>query len=231
VSYPSIDPNYIRINMGHVTGEVKRHRYDAARRAAQSTRTRQRIIEAAHALFVQRGYRATTLAAIASSADVSVDTIYELVGRKSALLRELVEQAISGTDRAVVAEERGYVRAVIAEPDPAAKLAIYAGAVREIHERMAPLFLALREASSTEPEAEAVWKRIGERRATNMRKLARDLRQASGLRADLSIPDAGDILWATNSPELYVLLTVERGWSPDRYQRWLTDTWHRLLLP
>lgn len=36
---------------------------------------------------------------------------------------------------------------------------------------------------------------------------------------------------ATNSSELHVLLAVERGWSPDRYERWLADTWCRLLLP
>jgi hypothetical protein len=64
-----------------------------------------------------------------------------------------------------------------------------------------------------------------------MRKLARDLAQAGGLRAGVSIDEAADTIWATNSSELYVLLTAERGWSPDRYQRWLAETWVRLLLP
>lgn len=63
-----------------------------------------------------------------------------------------------------------------------------------------------------------------------MHKLATDLHSAGGLRAELSIDDAGDILWATNSPELYVLLVDERGWAPDRYERWLADAWVRLLL-
>jgi hypothetical protein len=63
-----------------------------------------------------------------------------------------------------------------------------------------------------------------------MRKLARDLRDAGGLRAGLSINEAADVIWATNSSELYVLLTVERGWSPRRLERWLADTWRRVLL-
>jgi len=130
----------------------------------------------------------------------------------------------------VVAEERDYVTAVVAEPDPAEKLAIYASAVRQIQQRIAPLFLALRDASSTEPEALAVWHEISQRRAANMRKLARDLRQTGGLRQDLSIDEAADVIWATNSSELYVLLTVERGWSPRRFEQWLADTWRRLLL-
>jgi hypothetical protein len=95
---------------------------------------------------------------------------------------------------------------------------------------MAPLFLALRDASTTEPEARQVWHEIGERRAANMRKLVRDLRDAGGLRPGLSIDVAADIVWATNSSELYVLLTIERGWSRHRFERWLADSWCRLLL-
>ena len=211
--------------------EVNSRPYDNAGRQTQSEETRRRILAAARDLMVERGYRATTVAAIAGRAGVHVDTVYELVGRKPVLLRELIERALSGTDAVVVAEERGYVKAMRAEPDPARKLRIYARAVRQIQVRMAPLFLALRDASATEPDARRVWQEISERRAGNMRKLARDLAGAGGLRAGLSIDEAADVIWATNSSELYVLLTVERGWPPDRYERWLADTWCRLLLP
>ena len=95
---------------------------------------------------------------------------------------------------------------------------------------MAPLFLALRDASSTEPEAQQVWQEISQRRAANMRKLAKDLQDAGGLRRGLSIDQAADIVWATNSAELFVLLTIERGWSVKRFERWLADSWCRLLL-
>lgn len=209
--------------------EVKRN-YDARRRREQSASTRERILDAAHDLLLEVGYRSATVTAVAARADVNVDTIYELVGRKPVLLRELIERAISGTGGAVPAEDRDYVKAIRAEPDPYEKLAIYARAVRDMQQRMAPMFVALRDASSTEPEARAVWDEISRRRAANMRKLARDLRAAGGLRDDLSIDEAADIIWATNSSELYVLLTVERDWSPDQFERWLTDAWHRLLL-
>ena len=214
-----------------VTRKVKSRLYDNAGREAQSEGTRQRILDAGRELMVERGYRPTTVAAIATRAGVHVDTVYELVGRKPVLLRELIEQALSGTDAPVAAEDRGYVKAIGAEPDPARKLAIYARAVREIQARMAPLLLALRDASATEPDAAEVWREISDRRAANMRLLAQDLEAARGLRAGLSIDEAADVIWATNSSELYVLLTVERGWPPDRYERWLADTWCRLLLP
>ena len=213
-----------------MTERVKRRSYDTTGRQAQSAATRQRIVDAGRELMLERGYRATTIAAVAAKADVNVDTVYELVGRKPMLLRELIEQAVSGTDHAVVAEERDHVKAIRAEPDPATKLALYARAMRETQARMAPLFLALRDASSTEPEAKEVWQQVSDRRASNMRKLVAEIRDAGGLRSDLSISDATDTLWVTNSPELYILLTVDRGWSPPRYERWLADSWCRLLL-
>jgi AcrR family transcriptional regulator len=214
----------------HMVREVKGHEYDASLRRERSAERRQKIIDSARDLMIERGYRATKVTDIASRAGVNVDTVYELVGRKPILLRELIEQAISGVDRAVIAEERGYVVAMRAEPDPAKKLIIYANAIRETQERLAPLLLALREASSTEPEAEQVWKEISDRRATNMQRLVGDLRKAGGLRSDLSVDVAADVVWATNSPELFVMLTRERGWSPEKYERWLGDAWCRLLL-
>ena len=217
--------------MGAVPREVKSRSYDNAARQTQSEETRHGILTAARDLIIERGYRATTVAAIASRAGVHVDTVYQLVGRKPVLLRELIEHALSGTARAVGAEEREYVQAILAAPDPSRKLAIYARAVRQIQGRMAPLLLALRDASATEPEAKQVWREISDRRAANMRRLAEDLQSAGGLRPGLSVDEAADVIWATNSSEVYVRFTVERGWSPDRYERWLADTWCRLLLP
>jgi AcrR family transcriptional regulator len=211
--------------------DVKRRRYDARSRQERSAQTRRRILDAARELILEHGYRATTVAAVAAAAGVNVDTVYHLAGRKHQVLRELIEEAISGTDHPVVAQQRGYVVAMRAEPDPAGKLRIYATAVRHIQERMAPLFLALRDASSTEPEAQAVWREIGERRAANMRLLVADVAAAGGLRPGLSADDAADTVWTLNSSELFVLLTGERGWSAAHFESWLADTLCRLLLP
>jgi AcrR family transcriptional regulator len=214
-----------------VKARTQKRSYDASRRRADSAATRLRILDAAREGIVEGGYRSTTVAAIARKAGVNTDTVYALVGRKPVILRELIETAISGRDEAVPAEDRDYVVAMRAEPDPRRKLALYAAAIRSIHARLAPLVLALRDAATSEPEAAAVWTQISERRAANMRELARNLRDAGGLRDDLTISEAADVLWATNSPDLYALFVMERGWSAARYQRWLADAWFRLLLP
>ncbi|MEO5875134.1 MAG: TetR/AcrR family transcriptional regulator [Streptosporangiaceae bacterium] len=206
---------------------VKRRSYAVAGRQRQSAATRQRIIDAGRELVLASGYRATTVAAVAALAGVNVDTVYRLVGRKPVLMRELIEQALSGTDHAVTADERAHVMAMRAEPDPVVRLTLYAQAMRETHARLAPLFLALRDASSTEPDARNLWQQISDRRATNMRTLAGEL----PLRDGLSVEDAADTVWVLNSPELFVLLTDERGWPPERYERWLADGLCRMLLP
>ena len=210
---------------------VKKHRsYESGRRQAASAATRQRIVEAGRELIQLHGYRATTLAAVAARAQVNIDTIYQLVGRKPVLLRELIEQALSGQDHAVTAEDRPHVIAMRAEADPAVKLAIYARAIRETHPRLAPLFVALRDASSTDVEAREVWREISERRATNMRALVAEIRDTGALRPELTIDAAADTVWVMNSPELFIMLTVERGWSADRYEDWLSESLQRLLL-
>ena len=216
--------------MADVVKEVKRRGYDANRRRARSAETRQRIIDAARSLMLTDGYRATSLAGIAASAAVNVDTVYELVGRKPLILRELIEQAVSGTDHPVPAEERDYVLAIRAEPDPRRKLAIYAGAVRRTQQRLAPLFRVIREAMPSEPEVTALWKEISARRAANMRTFITDVNTTGALRDDLTVERAADIVWTLNSSDVYLLLTEERGWSPEEFERWLADSWARLLL-
>jgi hypothetical protein len=63
-----------------------------------------------------------------------------------------------------------------------------------------------------------------------MRLLAAELAATGALRPELSLEEVADVLWSMNSPELYLLLVDQRGWDPDRYQRWLADAWQRLLL-
>jgi AcrR family transcriptional regulator len=208
-------------------GPVKR-RYDATRRRQAAARTREAILDAARQLFTERGYAATPMTAIADRAGVALDTIYASVGRKPELARLLIETAISGTDQAIPAEQRDYVRAIQAAPDAGTKIAIYAAAVAAIAPRLALVLAIIQQAVRDEPELARLWDQIAERRAANMRRFVADLATAAPLRLDRD--QAADIVWATNSAEMYQLLVGQRGWSPQRYERFLADTWRRLLL-
>jgi AcrR family transcriptional regulator len=214
--------------MTPVEPPVKR-RYDASKRREAAAHTRQAILDAALELFTDRGYAATPMTAIATRAGVALDTVYAAVGRKAELARLLIETAISGGSQAVPAEERDYVQAIRAAGDAETRIAIYASAMRGIAGRLAPVLSIIEQAGSAEPELAALWRQISERRAANMRRFVADLAAVAELRVDPD--DAADIVWATNAPELYQLLVSQRGWSPDRYERFLADTWRRLLLP
>ncbi len=205
-------------------------RYNSPRRAEQAAATRHEVLEAARELFVRNGYAATTVADIARAARVAVDTVYATVGRKPALLREVLETAISGTDQAVPANDRGYVARIRAAPSAREKLALYASAIVQIQSRLAPVYLAIRDAAATDPDSAVLWAEINSRRAANMRNFAADLRATGELRQDLSDDEVADIVWGMNGAEYWVLMVGDRGWTHQRFGEFLTDAWARLLL-
>ena len=204
--------------------------YDASSRREAAEATRRAILDAARAMFCAKGYAGTTMPAIADAAGIAMDTVYASVGKKPALFALLVEGAISGADAAIPAEERDYVHAIKAEPDAARKLSIYAGALRRIQERLAPLFRVLQEAAPLDAGLGELWNEIAERRARNMKLLAKDLADTGRLRRSLSLDMVADVLWTMNSPEYYLLLVEGRGWEPAQFEEWLKDAWCRLLL-
>lgn len=205
-------------------------RYRSPRRAAQAAQTRRAVLVAARELLGEVGYAAMTVAQIARRADVAVDTVYASVGRKPQVLRHLVETALSGTDEVVPAVQRDYVVQIQAATTAREKIAIYAEAIARIQPRMAPVFLALRDAAGTDPDTTSLWQEISARRAANMRDFAANLRTTGELRSDLTDEEIADILWSMNAAEYWVLLVHERGWTPDRFARWIVDAWTRLLL-
>jgi AcrR family transcriptional regulator len=207
-----------------------RRRYTSAVRAEQAAATRRAVLDAARDLFAEDGYAATSIAAIAARAGVAVDTVYAAAGRKPALLRELVETTLSGTDQAVPAEQRDYVLRIRAAASAREKIAIYAAAVSEIGVRMAPVHRALAEAAVSDADCAALRAEISRRRADNMRLFAADLRATGELRADLTDDEVADIVWSTNAAEFRALLVGERGWSAERFGTFLADAWSRVLL-
>lgn len=51
-----------------------------------------------------------------------------------------------------------------------------------------------------------------------------------GAHTDLTEGEAADALFAILSPELYLLLTRDRAWSPERWSEWACTTLHAQLI-
>ena len=84
-----------------------------------------------------------------------------------------------------------------------------------------PVQLVIRDAATADPDARAVWAELQAERLAGMTIFATALRDRGHLRSDLTIDHARDTLWTYNSAELYQLLVIERGWTPEHDGRWL----------
>jgi AcrR family transcriptional regulator len=216
-----------------MSGDVKgKRRYDSSRRRAQAEQTRLDILAAAQALFAEHGYAATTVAQVARAANVVVETVYRAYGSKAKLFRAVVAAAVAGGgERARVdPEDRPAIRAVIEEPDPVRKFALYASTQPGIHRRSGPLLRALDAAAATDPTLAELARQIEQERHHGMRRLAAHLADTGHLRPGLTPTQAADILWTINSLAVHDLLILGRDWPPERYRNWLADTLARLLL-
>jgi AcrR family transcriptional regulator len=205
-----------------------RRRYDSSGRRERARQTRDQITDTARDLFLTRGYTATTVAAIAAAAHVSVETIYKGFGGKPGLVRAIVEQGLAG-EGPVPAEQRSdLIRDT--EPDPRKILAAWGAFTAELAPRVVPVLQLARDAAS-DPEVAAVLDRLSAARLERMRLNARGLAAAGHLRPGITADHAADILWAYSSPELYELLVTHRGWPPERYGQFIAQGMTAALLP
>jgi AcrR family transcriptional regulator len=214
--------------MYRMAGPVKRRSaktrpYDASRRQEQARRTRSRVLEIAHRRFLEDGYVATTMNAIATEADVSVETVYKAFANKAGILKAIFDVAIAGDDEPVPLQERAMVGRVQAEPDGRRKLAIYGEAYAGRARRAVPVQLVARDAAASDAGAADVWRQLNDERLTGMTAFADHLHDSNVLREGITRVDARDVLWLFTAPHNFELLVLERGWSVDSFGRWITQ--------
>jgi AcrR family transcriptional regulator len=213
-----------------VPSDVKPRTYHSPRRAEQARVTRRAVLEAARALFVSRGYAATTIEAVAARADVSPETVYATFRNKRSLLSDLIDVSIAGDDAPVPVLERPWVREMRDEPDLRQRVRILARNGRLMLERWADVADVLRAAAAADPKIATLWARNKQQRLAGQRALLRIVTQGERLRDGLTGESAADVLFAVGSPEVYRMLVADRGWSAARFERWYADTLERFLL-
>lgn len=199
-------------------------------RAAKAAATRARMLEAARALFIERGYAATTMQAIAAEADVAVQTLYFTFATKRAILKEVLDVAIAGDTEPVATLDRPWVAEAMAAP-PLAQIGRHVEATARIHERVVPVLEVVRSAAAADPEIAELWQTGVDQRHTVMTAFAGALAAKTALRGGTTVARAADVLLAVLAPEIYHLLVNQRGWTPDEWREWAFDALVRQLLP
>jgi AcrR family transcriptional regulator len=196
----------------------RKRRYDSARRQQAAEDTRLRILEAARKLFSKEGIDRVTVEKIAARAKVADSTVYAVFKSKGGILREIVKAAIFS------ARYHAAVARLEKTSDPIALLRLSASVARTIYENEAQEIGLLRGASIFSPEMRKLEREFEDARFELQRPRVEWLNESSLLPAGISVESARRIMWMYTSREVYRMMVVEGGWSPDEYEAWLADT-------
>ena len=196
--------------------------YDSSRRNRQAAETRAEVLAAAAELFNTHGWAGTTLAAVAATAGVAVETIYSGFGSKKGLLRAAMDVAIVGDAEPVPFAEREE-SARLGRGTRDERLRAAAAVQTDIHERSAGVWRAILAAASNDPEVEQ-WRHeleLGRRI---------EMRRSLGLIFEREVDEQlVDVCWALFSAEVYAKLTGDGGWTRAEYERWLQEATTRIV--
>ena len=177
---------------------------------------------AAAELFTTRGWAGTGMRDVARAAGVATETVYSHFSSKRVLLQAVIDVAVVGDEEQVAVAERDEF-AALGRGRRAERIASAAALVRDIHERTASYAKVLREAA---PGDEQIAEALVATRARQRQDIAAG---AALLVGRPPSTEEVDELWALLSPEVYLLLVDETGWTPDAYERWVATTLDRVL--
>jgi AcrR family transcriptional regulator len=209
-----------------------KRKYDSTRRQAQADETRRQILTAANKLFAERGYAGATIEAIAAEARVAPETIYAIFRNKGKILASLVNflSATSSEERVPLLERAG-PQAVAQERDQRRQLQLFAQVVANNLEGNASISEIILVAAKTDPEIEKILKHFIKQRRQHMAVAVHQIAANGSFRENIDDKYATDTVWTLASPETFLLLTRDLGWSKEKYIQWLADTLARVLLP
>jgi AcrR family transcriptional regulator len=197
-------------------------------RAARVLENEERILRAAHELFVRDGYQATTLTAVADAAGVAHRTVYVRFGTKAALLKRVIDMAIAGDLAPIDVVNREWYRTATTAPTLEERIAAAASGSARLLASAADVIAVARQAEPTEPLlADA---------AHAGRAATRDAVRTFWARArdDGLLPAGCDLAWLADTTsvlahaETYLLMRETLRVTPKGYENWLATTWHRM---
>ena len=207
-----------------MASETKRP-YDARRRRERAEEerraTRQRVVEAARNLFLARGYVATTMGDIAQEAGVALQSVYNVGQSKADLLHLVTDLAVSGDEQEVMLLDRPDFAAISVESSAERQVQMIAALIAATMERLAPVWVAYREAAAVDARAAANLIAAHRRRHDTFAGMIRMLPEER-LREP---PDESTATaWAIGSIDVFLLLRSVLEWDPARYSEWLSRT-------
>jgi len=214
----------LTVRLQRMTEDVKA----SGLRAARVRENEERIVRAAHALFARDGYQATTLTAVADAAGVAHRTVYVRFGTKAALLKRVIDVALTGDLAPIDVLSREWYRIATTAPALPERIAALASGSARLMASAADVIAVAREAEPAEPLLAAA--------AHAGRAATRDAIRTFWARArdDGLLPPGCDLAWLADTTsvlahaETYLLMRETLHMTPAEYETWLSATWRRL---
>ncbi|MDZ4089815.1 MAG: helix-turn-helix domain-containing protein [Arthrobacter sp.] len=190
------------------------------RRALQAAGTRDVIVEAAGRLFAADGYVRTTIDGIAAESGVAVQTVYNSVGNKAALLSAVLDSAAAGpgAQAGVLDFMRERTRQAA---DLEALVNMLADWFVEVHPRTAGITAVIAQAAAVDDTAAQLEKARGQQRLRRYEEAAAAARARGGLSSGMSDAEGAAAIWSLGHPQTYRALVKEAGWSVAAYREWI----------
>jgi AcrR family transcriptional regulator len=203
--------------------------YRSTLRADQARETRRRIRDAADALFLERGYVATSMDDIATAAGVSRQTVFSAFGSKANLLKETFDVRLAGDDEPLSLAERPEAQRILEETDPAALLRAQADFFVVTTMRVLPLWPAMIAGAATDPACAEVLSFFDRGRFEGPGEIVDVLAERRQLRKGLSRKKGKEAMYLLTNPGV-THDALDRGWTVRELQRWLGDCLVAVLL-
>lgn len=190
------------------------------RRAIQAAGTRDVIVDTAGRLFATDGYVQTTMDAIAAGSGVTVQTVYNSVGNKAALLSAVLDRAAAGpgTQAGVLDLMRERTRQAADFP---ALVAVLADWFVEVHPRTAGINAVIARAAALDEAAARLERDRGQQRLRRYGEAAAAARERGGLRSGMSDAEAAAAIWSLGHPQVYRAMVHDAGWPVPAYREWV----------
>ncbi|MEV5051587.1 TetR/AcrR family transcriptional regulator [Arthrobacter sp. LAR12-1-1.1] len=190
------------------------------RRTIQAAGTRDVIVDAAGRLFAAEGYVRTTIDAIAAESGVAVQTVYNSVGNKAALLSAVLDKAAAGPggQAGVLDFMRERTRQAA---DFNALIAVLADWFVEVHPRTAGTNTVIAQAAAVDDTAAQLEKDRGQQRLRRYAEAAAAVRTRGGLSSGMSDAEGAAAIWSLGHPQVYRALVQDSGWSVPAYREWI----------
>ena len=199
-----------------------RRRYRSQLREQQTEQTKRAVVVAAHELFVANGWAATGMREVASTAGVALETVYSHFSSKRGLLRAVADAAAAGDDEPVPIAQRPDFLAM-GQGRRAARIRAAARLAAAVNVRTSAVAKLLRQAAPADDEIAEMLQATRDRQRQDV---------ATGLGLILRRPPTAaerDGVWAIVSPEVYLLLIEESGWTAEQYEAWVEATLERVV--